>query len=114
MKYRVLGGVYSEGWQPGDLIDLDENAAHIRVEKGEMELYVEGSVWPKPKAKAEDEAKPATDAVPAGKRAAPKPAEPEAKPEPETGTEPKAAPGEVKPKPEAETKLKAPPAAKKK
>lgn len=35
--YRVLAGEYSEGWKPGDIIDLDEDSALPNVAKGHME-----------------------------------------------------------------------------
>lgn len=41
MRYKVLGGQWGEGHQPGDVIDLDCNAARKRVEIGDLELIDE-------------------------------------------------------------------------
>ena len=35
-RYEVLGGRWGEGHKPGDVIDLDENAARARVESGDL------------------------------------------------------------------------------
>lgn len=36
-KYIVKGGNWGEGYVPGDEIELDTNAARVRLEKGEIE-----------------------------------------------------------------------------
>lgn len=37
--YRVLGGNWGEGYKPGDIIELDFEAAKKRLEDGDVEVY---------------------------------------------------------------------------
>jgi hypothetical protein len=37
-RYIVKGGVWGEGWQTGDVIELDTDAAEVRLEKGDIEM----------------------------------------------------------------------------
>lgn len=37
MKYKVLGGRWGEGYNVGDIIDIDLEAARVRLELGELE-----------------------------------------------------------------------------
>ncbi len=30
-KYKVVAGTYGEGWMPGDVIEMDTQAAEVRV-----------------------------------------------------------------------------------
>ena len=36
-KYKVIKGKWAEGYKPGDIIELDPEAAKARVELGELE-----------------------------------------------------------------------------
>ena len=43
-KYKVLKsppGRWGEGYQEGEIIEMDENAARVPVEKGELESYTD-------------------------------------------------------------------------
>lgn len=41
MRYKILGGVWGESdWIPRRLVYLDEEAARVRYEKGELALVV--------------------------------------------------------------------------
>lgn len=55
--YKVLGGRWGEGHKPGDIVEMDENAALVRVEKGDLELVTDKKV-----AKAEVTVEVAEDA----------------------------------------------------
>lgn len=37
-KFKVLGGSFGEGWQPGEIIEMDKPAASVRLANGELEL----------------------------------------------------------------------------
>ena len=37
-KFKVLGGRWGEGYEPGQVIELDSDAASRRLELGEIEL----------------------------------------------------------------------------
>jgi len=37
MKYKVLGGKWGEGYEVGQIIDIDLDAAKVRLELGELE-----------------------------------------------------------------------------
>lgn len=40
MKYKVLvDNRFGEGWQSGDIVEMDENSARVPLERGEIELY---------------------------------------------------------------------------
>ena len=41
MKYKIIKGRFGEGWKPGDVVDMDFNAARVRVEDGDIEPYRE-------------------------------------------------------------------------
>ena len=41
-KYKVIKGKWAEGYKPGDIIELDPEAAKARVELGELEEVKEG------------------------------------------------------------------------
>ena len=41
MKFKVLGGMWGEGYGVGDIIDLDFKAAQVRLSLGEIEAYEE-------------------------------------------------------------------------
>ena len=41
MAYKVLGGNWGEGHQPGDVINLDDRAARVRLALGEIEEVIE-------------------------------------------------------------------------
>lgn len=41
MKYRVLGGRWGEGYAVGDIINIDLDAARIRLQLGELEIVGE-------------------------------------------------------------------------
>lgn len=55
--YKVIGGQWGEGHQPGDIIQLDENAARVRLAEGHIEPA-------KPSAKSAEPAAPASTVVP--------------------------------------------------
>lgn len=47
-QYKVLvNNEFGEGWQKGDVIEMDTHAADVRCKKGHLELYTE----PKPQKK---------------------------------------------------------------
>lgn len=54
-KYKVLvGGVFGEGYQEGEIIEMDTDAARIRVLEGHLELLPdEPAKVRKPRAKKE-------------------------------------------------------------
>ena len=37
MKFRILGGLWGEGWLAGDVVSIDEDAARVRLKLGEIE-----------------------------------------------------------------------------
>ena len=37
MKYKVLGGRWGEGYKAGDIINIDLEAAQVRLQLGELE-----------------------------------------------------------------------------
>lgn len=39
-KFKVLGGTWGEGYELGQIIELDTDAAARRIELGEIELVV--------------------------------------------------------------------------
>ena len=51
-KYKVTGGHWGEGHQVGDVIELDERAAGVRLSLGELELATVAKPKPAPKKKA--------------------------------------------------------------
>lgn len=56
MKYKVLGGRWGEGYEVGQIIDIDLDAAKVRLELGELEEVKgkeEVKVNPEPKMKEE-------------------------------------------------------------
>lgn len=42
--YRVLGGRWGEGWEPGQIVEIDTRAAEKRLEDGELEEVDEKEV----------------------------------------------------------------------
>jgi hypothetical protein len=44
MKFKVLGGHWGEGWLPGDVVEMDLEAAKVRLELGELEEAKDGVV----------------------------------------------------------------------
>lgn len=44
----VVGGRWGEGWKPGDVINIDLDAAKIRLELGELVEVKDGKIVEKP------------------------------------------------------------------
>lgn len=44
MKYMVKSGRWGEGWKPGDVIDIDLDAAKVRLELGELVEVKDGKI----------------------------------------------------------------------
>lgn len=38
MKVRILKGRYGEGWMPGDIVNMDWEAARVRIDDGDVEV----------------------------------------------------------------------------
>lgn len=36
MKYQIIKGRFGEGWKPGDIVDMDFQAARVRLEVGDI------------------------------------------------------------------------------
>lgn len=45
-KLRILSGRWGEGWKPGDVVEMDTEAARIAVEDGRLELLPGESLYP--------------------------------------------------------------------
>lgn len=59
MKYKVLGGRWGEGYEVGQIIDIDLDAARVRLQLGELEEVKESvgkveKVQSEPKMKEEE------------------------------------------------------------
>lgn len=62
MKYKVLGGKWGEGYEVGQIIDIDLDAAKVRLELGELE-EVKGGKEVKVEVKENSESKMKEDIV---------------------------------------------------
>lgn len=54
MKYKVLGGKWGENYEVGQIIDIDLDAARVRLELGELEEVKNEEIIQKKEEKTEE------------------------------------------------------------